>query len=672
MKKIKYIIKTIFTLSVLALMLISCDDDDYEAPGSFSDLSITWSQTASTKESEVNRFFSFMDLSAGVEESFWKIPDNAFFLEGPIPNNLDNHDAYIINPGTTISTDKTVHVLWKKGDSLTEVSYHGVFEDSTSFVFNKYYDIELKTDVTDTIRTINVDGKWVVDYTFIIDVYDTVVAVPEVRYMDETVLDHKTVESVTLTYGDQLIFEDLSGLQPDNIGRPETTKWRVHTLETDSTQQTSIYSKTFTRVELKDRVIDTITFNKLGDYRVELKASRARTEKLKLSDDIYDIPTIFTVLPLDVPLTYTGDVVESNADEIIVSISHKLQTFTENVSSNFIVEVDGVEKTIESVVRNSNGTKLIITLENPLVPADASKAVTISYDGENAALLSFDERLLEAFDNLPIEVYVPTPVEQQGDVVELEDQTIQIGFDTEMDPNSFTDPTSGFEVLVNNVVFPIATVSADSADSSILNIVLTDQIYRTDVITISYDGTGSIYGLGDGAVTPFSNLTVTMYEGNMILDSSFEGTLGDNWKEGASGSGAVVEFSTEQAFDGLQSAKLEDSKPRLETVGGVLNYEAGVTYLITYRRYIASGSDIQENVSGDKIWYDLSTAVTPRWQALGDPVPATDTWEYVEVEITPGSDSMGKNLRLQPVPTSGVDFVVYYDDFRIFKKDARP
>lgn len=669
MKNIKYIIKTIFTLSVLALLLISCDDDDYEAPGSFSDLSITWTTGASSdRVSEVNKYFSFMDLSAGAEEQYWKIPsENAFFLEGPIPNNLDNHDAYIINPGTTISTDKTIHVLWKKGDSLSEVSYHATFQDSTSFIFNKYYDASLGGEVYDTIRTKNIDGKWVADYTFIIDVYDTVVAVPEVRYMDETVLDHKTVESVTLTYGDQLIFEDLSGLQPDNIGRPETTKWRVHTMETDSTQQTSIYNKTFTRKELKDRVIDTITFNKLGDYRVELKATRERTERLKLSSDIYDIPTIFTIIPIDAPLTQDGDIIESNADVIEIPLSHKIQQFTENVSAHFAVEIDGVASEIETVTRNSNGNKLLITLVTPLVPADASKTVTVSYDGTSTVLWSFDERLLEAFDELPIEVYVPTPVAQEGDAVELEDQTIQIGFDTEIDSNSFTDPTTGFEVLVNNVVFPISTVSSDSGDASVLNIVLTDQIYRTDEIKVSYDGTGSIYGLGDGAVTPFSDLPVTMYEGNMIVDSSFEGTFGDVWVEGASGAGAVVEFSTEQAFDGVQSAKLEDSKPRLETSNGVLNYEAGVEYLITYKRYIASGSDIL-STSGDKIWYDLSKSVAPKWGVSA----AVDTWETVEVVVTPAADSMGKNLRLQPIPTSGVDFVVYYDDFRIFKNDARP
>ncbi|SDX90379.1 repeat-containing protein [Lutibacter oricola] len=667
MKKLKYIIKTIFSLSLLALIMVGCDDDDYDTPPSFSDLSFTFTTGASTdKVSEVNRYYSFMDLSAGAQERYWTIPsENAFFLEGPVPNNLDNHDEYIVNPGTYISTDQTIHVLWKKGDSLSKVKYYGTFLDSTSFIFpNDYVDGDT---VNDTIRTVKVGDKWVADYTFIIDVYDTVVAVPQVRYMDETILDHKNVDAVTLTFGDKLIFEDLSGLQPDNIGRPETTKWRVHTTEVDSTNQKNIYNKTLTRVELLDRVIDTITFDEIGDYQVELKATRERTERLKLSTDIYDIPTVFTVLPLDVPLTQVGDIIESNADEIMVSLSHKIQTYTENVSGNFVVEIDGVASAIESVNRNSNGTKLIITLETPLVPADASKTITVSYDGTNAALWSFDERLLEAFDNIPVEVYVPTPVEQQGDAIELEDQTIKIGFDTELDSNSFTDPITGFEVLVNGTPFAVASVSLDATDPKMLNITMAEQIYRTDVITISNDGTGSIYGLGDGAITPYTNVPVTMFEGNMIVDSSFEGTFGDVWVEGASGSGAVVEFSTEQAYDGSQSAKLEDSKPRLETSNGVLNYEAGVTYLITYRRYITSGSDIS-STAADKIWYDLSKSVAPKWGAS----PAVDTWELVKVEVTPTADSMGKNLRLQPIPTSGVDFVVYYDDFRIFKNDARP
>ena len=144
MKNINKLIKTMFSLSLLTLLFISCDDDEYVAPGSFTDLSITWTSGASSaRESEVNRFFSFSDISAGAEYSEWRIPSNAFFLQGPIPNNLDNHDAYIVNPGDTVSSEKTVHVLWKKGDSLTEVKYYGIFNDSTSFRFNLYYDTEL-------------------------------------------------------------------------------------------------------------------------------------------------------------------------------------------------------------------------------------------------------------------------------------------------------------------------------------------------------------------------------------------------------------------------------------------------------------------------------------------------------------------------------------------------
>ena len=669
MKNINKLIKTMFSLSLLTLLFISCDDDEYVAPGSFTDLSITWTSGASSaRESEVNRFFSFSDISAGAEYSEWRIPSNAFFLQGPIPNNLDNHDAYIVNPGDTVSSEKTVHVLWKKGDSLTEVKYYGIFNDSTSFRFNLYYDTEINSDVEDTIKTVNINGKWIADYTFIIDVYDTVVAVPEVRYMDGTVLDHENTDAVTLTFGDQLIFEDLSGLQLDNNARPETTKWRVHTRETDTTNQTNVYNNTITRVELRDRVIDTITFDDLGEYQVELRATRERTERLKQNFEVYDIPTVFTVVPLNDPFTYIGDVVESNADIIQIDLSHKIRPLTENVAGNFSVKVDGVAKTIESVSRNSNGTKLLIALVDPIVPQDATKTVTVSYDGGNADLRSYDERLLEAFTNLPIDVYVPTPTFQTGDVIELENETIQISFQDAIDAASFGDAVTGFEVLVNGSAFAISTVTLDAGNPKTINIKLTNPIINTDEIFVSYDGSGSIYAVGDGAVTPFSNLPVKM---NIIDILNGDGSFNDGaqWTNAGNTPGvdsniSVVTPSVPNSPDTGTVMFIEaiDGKKADLRSTGTYSYESGVTYILKFKRYLFA-----EHTTAFAKIYLGGTQIKPDPEQYGG--AATGVWEEVSYEFTYTGGSVDNILRIQPIPVGVCK--VYYDDMILYKKESR-
>ncbi|TXE13911.1 hypothetical protein FUA26_02205 [Seonamhaeicola algicola] len=681
MNKTNNILKSLCLLSLLISSFVSCSDDEYEIPGSFVDLSITMtSGAAAERESEVNRFFSFSDISAGAEYSEWRIPNSAFFLEGPIPNNLDNHDAYIAEPSNRkVSSEKTVHVLWKKGDSLTKVGYFGVFPDSTSFRFPAYWDSDLGENVEDTIKTVKRNGKWVAEYWFNIDVYDTVVATPQVRYLDETILNHNNTQTVTLTFGDKLIFEDLSGLLENNNARPNTTVWRMHTTEANEEDQTNAYRNSYTRTNLRERVIDTITFDELGEFKVELTATRERTDNLKQSQNTYNIPTIFNVIPLTEPLEQTGTIVETDMDIVEVTLSHKIMPLEGAVVDNFLVEVDGVAKTITAITRNANGTKLLIDLsDDPILPEDDGKTVVVSYDGASSLLKSFDERPLEPFSNLPIQVYVPTPTDKIGSIVETNTDVIQVTFNQDLNPDSVanaTNPATGFSIMLNGSAATISSVAVNATNPAILEFTISEGVYQDDVITVAYTGPGEIKTVGGGSIANFAADTVEPYIENLFTDGSFEGTLGDYWFEGASGTGAIVEFSTDQAFDGAQSVKLTNDKPRLES-GRNLNYEAGETYIISYRRYIPASVDFEAGFraadAGEKIWFDLgngNAAVTPRWFTNGDPVK--DSWELVEVEITPGAVS-NVGIRFQPVPTSGTVYTLYFDDFKVYKKEYRP
>lgn len=691
MKNIKNLFKTIFLVSLV--LFIACDDNEYEAPETFSDLSITFTTGASTdRVSTVNGFFSFSDLSAGAIEQEWRIPESAFFLEGPIPNNLDNHDEYIINPGETVSTDKTVHVMWTKGDTLTKVGYYAVFPDSTSFRFPAYWDSDLGEAVEDTIQTKLINGQWVAEYEFIIDVYDSVVATPEVRYLDETILDHENTSAITLNFGDQLIFEDLSGLLDNNNARPNTTKWRVHTIEEDEDDQTNAYSNTIERVELDERVLDTITFDELGDFRVELTATRVRTERLRENENIYEIPTIITVIPLaeDLTIDNTLPIIERDDDRITIAVTSRLASLENNPSANFDVKVDGVTVPVESVTfgtRTSNGEVvggiINLTLDAPLDPSDASKSVTVSYDGQGG-ITSRDLRPLQAFSDAPITVYVPSPMVQTGTIIESSDQKILIPFDQDIDPASISgsaNAAAGFTVTLNGGSGTISTVAVNADDAKTLEIDLVEGVYTDDVIMISYTGPGDIKSVGGGSISDFSALTLEPYKLNLLTDGGFEGNFGDYWVEGASGTGATVELSTDVAYEGTQSAKLTALKPRLES-GASLNYEAA-TYGISYRRYILSSSVTLDDAfhqknHGDKIWFDSSdgtSAKTPRWYGADYPAgtaPALDTWVYVEAETTFTAEALNKIVRIQPVPTAGTDYTVYYDDFKIYKINKRP
>jgi len=295
MNNIKNKLLVLFSLPVI--IFTSCENNDYEEPQSFTDLFITMSSGANViRDSQVDQYFSFSDVSAGVLVTKWTIPENTFFLDGPIPNNLPKHDSYIKEPISNISNDKTVHILFKKGNSDTKIKYYGEFADSTSYIYETF-DFILNAPVRDTIQTINVNGKWIAEHEFSLDVYDTVVAKPEIRYLNGTILDYENVSNVTLNTGDKLVIEDLSNVLPNNNARPDNATFRVVTNEDDESDQVTIRSRTLQRDgDLSKRLIDTITFNTVGDFKLELIARRERTETLKASNDTFVVPTIFKVI----------------------------------------------------------------------------------------------------------------------------------------------------------------------------------------------------------------------------------------------------------------------------------------------------------------------------------------------------------------------------------------
>jgi hypothetical protein len=400
---------------------------------------------------------------------------------------------------------------------------------------------------------------------------------------------------------------------------------------------------------------------------------------------------IVNIVPLteNLELVTTAPVVESDDDRILIPINYRLLEPTENVAIDFTVKIDGAEKEIASAAisnGNLNGERIgiiALTLAAPLVPTDANKVVTVSYNGAN--ILSLDERPLQAFTDAAVTVYVPTPITQTGTIMETSDDKIQIGFDQAIDPASLVsaaDAKAGFIIGLNGGAGTIATIAVNSSDPTKLDITLVEGQYQDDVITIAYTGPGEIASVGGGVISDFTAKTVTPYILNLLTDSGFEGTFGDYWTEGASGAGATIEFSDDVAASGTKSAKMTALKPRLES-GATMNYVTGKTYVVSYKRYIL-GSTVTLDAAfhaqnhGDKIWFDTAiggSAKTPRWYGENFPLgtaPALDTWIDVQAEYTAGADSSNVKLRLQPVPTSGTDYTVYFDDFIVYEKDVRP
>ncbi|WP_299555840.1 SwmB domain-containing protein [Seonamhaeicola sp.] len=684
MKNIKNLFQTCFLLLAIATVTIACQDDEYDPPGFFVDLNLTVS-TGSTpiRIGEVNRFTSFSDISAGADYSEWIIPSTAFFLQGPIPNNLENYDDYIINPGETVSSDKTVHVLFTKGDSFTPIKYRGIFPDSTSHTLN-VWNPETGEGEVDTIKTERVNGKWVAEFTFIYDVYDTVVAKPEVRFLDETILDYENTPALTLSFGDKLIVEDLSAFILDNNARPEYTRFRVHTTEEDEDNQTNMYSETFQRDgDFERRIIDTITFDEVGEFRIEHTARRERGERVGQSEDILDIPTLITVIPLDedLELDTSISVEERDDDRIFIPITSRLAEIEGDVTGNFDVQVDGASIPVSTVgigARNGGDAGFIIlTLETPLVPADAAKTVTVSYDG-NGDLMSRDLRPLQAFSNADIQVYVPIPVALDGTLITTIDGKITIPFDQPLSSESIAnslDPTAGFIIGLNGGSGTVSSVAISATDDKVLELELVEGVYDDDVITVAYTGPGDIRSVGDGEINDFTAQPVEIGFFNILADavSGFDNPINTDWRSNSKTGGEMEIVPTPTPLNPssvtstgnalrMASANGANERPRALTVVTV-PFEDGVAYKFRYKRYLVAANTTVVAGQGDLFRVSFNTTVN-NWDDAGT---VFDTWQEFEAIITPGPEGILDFRTVQGSPHE-----VYYDDLMIDKYETRP
>ena len=514
---------------IVSAIFTSCNNNDYDAPNSNSDLG--W-YTSALRETEwkvgIDKYMSFSDLSQGTIDHKWTISEGNYFLKGPIQRLDSVFDQFIVNRGATETTDKTIHVLFKKS-GLQDIRLYNTFKDSVAFRGN------------DTIPAVKMGDKWVMDTTFVVDVYDTIVPAIEVRQAGALVPHENPLDTIYIEAGDNLEFTDVTV-----IGRPDTWRWNVG--GSSSTDQ-----------------VATLVFKKLGVWNGSLQLSRT-TQNVPGDWEQYQIPVNFKVIPSSQP---------------------------------FIIS---------------------------------------------------------------------------GEIVELEDQTIQIPFNGEFAP--FTGQESHFTVNVNGNPFVIDEVTVNSADATLLEITLVDQIYESDDIDVSYDGMGTLESTDTRKPAAFSNLPISSYFVNIFSEDA--STMEDggaslswvpSWEDDT-----LIEVTTDNPRTGDYSLKLTfDGIERKNPAGYKLNPMSNgaqftledKTYIIEFWLYIESGGDYNaifpHVVNGQwKGWWTSASA-------------AVDTWTKFSYEYAPGGLKPGSALMLLTAGASQTKTgVYYYDDFVIKEKDVRP
>ena len=352
--KNKILIWALFLMTVF-----SACENEYVAPGPpLTDFNLYTSQFRNTLGYKigVNDFISFADLSQGELSHTWTIPESCVFLEGSITRQDSVFDQFMI-PGLE-TTKKTIHVLFTK-PGIQPVHLYDTFKDSVSY----------RTLIPFPAKRIG--DKWVIDTTFMVDVYDTLA--PQYKIIQDGVDLPGTKDTIYVEAGASLTFVDMT-IQ----GRPDTRAWKVGT-------------------ETAKDSVSTIVFKKLGAVTGTFAASRTSPD-IPGGYKMVKISSVIKVIPSTKPWILAGTIKELENQTLQLPFNGEFLPFL-NKTSFFKVKVNGTEFAISSIAINATDkTILEIKLAEPIYRPDVITVSLLAGSG----IQSGDYRTIKTFEDVPV------------------------------------------------------------------------------------------------------------------------------------------------------------------------------------------------------------------------------------------------------------------------------
>tara|TARA_R110002124_G_scaffold94717_1_gene238838 strand:+ start:518 stop:2044 length:1527 start_codon:yes stop_codon:yes gene_type:complete len=348
MKKLKIVL-----LAAFGAFLLGCSRE-YVEPESYS--AVGW-YTSNFREATykigIDDFVSFSDISRNATTHKWKISEGNYFLEGTITRKDTILEPFIKKDAGLESIDKTVHVYFKKG-GMQSVNLRNTFPDSVAFFG------------ADTLYSVREGNVWVIDKTFMVDVYDTIV--PQFVIRQDGVAKPLSKDTIFVEAGGKLEFVDLT-----KVGRPDTRKWTIG------------------KVSSADSVA-TISFNTLGVFSASLNLSRTGLN-IPPDFEFVKIPNPIKVIKSSKPFVLTGDIRELAEETIQIPFNGEFAPFN-GKAAFFKVMVNGKEFKVSSIVASpTDATKLNLKLVDKIYRPDVITVSLLTGSG----LVSADERAVNTF-----------------------------------------------------------------------------------------------------------------------------------------------------------------------------------------------------------------------------------------------------------------------------------
>lgn len=355
----------------------SCENE-YEQPFSFSDVEWVVSEIAVDDVFQIAQedYISFVDLSKGAVSHEWTIDQGCYFLRPDFTKEDSVYTDFIMPNAGNTSNDASAHVLFREG-GIKEINLYNTYNDSVAFF--------TKDDVL--LQSVKEGDKWVIDTTFLVDVYATIQPAFKVFFEDDLVLEltadqipdeseQDTWPTVTVEVGQQLTFVDMT-----TIGRPNRRVWDIAGGSPASSNDSVSMVSFFT---MGTATGSSVTVNRGSGLPA------GSTTKL--------IPLKVEVIQSSQPFEITGKAKELENGNIGFNVTGEVTPFN-NEEGNFAVHVvntaSGFDQNIavtKAEVSDNDATMIELKLAEPVYNTDE---ISISYAG--GAIQSLDLRDLQDF-----------------------------------------------------------------------------------------------------------------------------------------------------------------------------------------------------------------------------------------------------------------------------------
>ncbi|MBC3759199.1 hypothetical protein H7U19_12330 [Hyunsoonleella sp. SJ7] len=337
---------------------------------------------------DINNFSSVIDASQGVISRSWTIEEGSKYLMPTFERKDSLNLTPFIDPELGLTNgSETVHVLFQQPGETT-VTLRNRFDRPVSFFG------------TDAVE--QADGLWLLITQLTYDVYADLNTEATISNADDTQVlatlsssqnpssdDTSGFTNITIEAGESLTFTDVT-----TIGRPDERIWNFE----GGTPETGTEEK------------QVVTFNRLGEYLVELTTLRDRRgTALDDAEQTKTLPAIITIIPSTKPYEIAGNA--KAIDDEDVSAGTTIIQFNVNgeidevsdVEGDFVVNVQNVgfnqNFTVTSTRKsNDDSTAIELILDQPILNSDT---VTLSYSG--TGITSIDSRTLLPFSDVPVD-----------------------------------------------------------------------------------------------------------------------------------------------------------------------------------------------------------------------------------------------------------------------------